>query len=65
VVRSTAVVRRVTNARSEGLNSKIQWIKRISWGFRNNERFRNAIYFHLGGLDLYPATCSSTHTKVG
>ena len=24
-------------------------------GFRNRERFRNAIYFHLGGLDLYPA----------
>ena len=22
--------------------------------FRNRERFRNAIYFHLGGLDLYP-----------
>lgn len=49
-----AVVRGVTNARSEGLNSKIQWIKRISWGFRNKERFRNAIYFHLGGLDLHP-----------
>jgi transposase len=49
-----AVVRRVTNARSEGLNSKIQWIWRISWGFRNTERFRNAIYFHLGGLDLHP-----------
>ena len=24
-------------------------------GFRNRKRFRNAIYFHLGGLDLYPA----------
>ena len=22
--------------------------------FRNQERFANAIYFHLGGLDLYP-----------
>ena len=21
----------------------------------NRKRFRNAIYFHLGGLDLYPA----------
>jgi transposase len=59
-----AVVRGVTNARPEGLNAKIQWIKRISWGFRNKDRFRNAIYFHLGGLDLYPATCSTTHTKV-
>lgn len=43
-----------TNARAEGLNSKIQWIKRMACGFRNPERFRNAIYFHLGGLDLYP-----------
>ena len=25
-----------------------------SRGFRNQERFANAIYFHLGGLDLYP-----------
>jgi len=32
----------------------MQWIKRISRGLRNRERFKNAIYFHLGGLDLYP-----------
>lgn len=50
----TAIVRGVTNARSEGLNAKIQWIKYTARGFRNRERFRNAIYFHLGGLDLYP-----------
>jgi transposase len=30
-------------------------IKVRSRGFRNKARFRNAIYFHLGGLDLYPA----------
>ena len=29
-------------------------IKARSRGFRNQERFANAIYFHLGGLDLYP-----------
>ena len=23
-------------------------------GFRNRKRYRNAIYFHCGGLDLYP-----------
>jgi hypothetical protein len=23
-------------------------------GFSNKERFANAIYFHFGGLDLYP-----------
>ena len=27
-----------------------------SRGFRNRERFKMAIYFHCGGLDLYPAT---------
>lgn len=47
-----AVLRRATNARAEGINSKIQWIKRISWGFRNKVRFRSAILFHLGGLDM-------------
>ncbi len=51
----------VTNAMSEGLNTKIQNIKRAARGFRNRERFRNAIYFHLGGLDLYPRPVA--HTK--
>jgi transposase len=51
----TAVVLGVTNARAEGLNAKIQWIKTSARGFRNRDRFRDAIYFHLGGLDLYPA----------
>ena len=54
----------VTNALSEGLNSKIQWIKRKACGYRNRERFRNAIYFHLGGLDLYPEALRLTHTKA-
>jgi transposase len=46
---------RITNAGIEGLNSKIQMVKFRARGFRNRERFRNAIYFHCGGLDLYPA----------
>lgn len=50
----TAIVRGVTNARSEGINAKIQWIKYTARGFRNRERFRNAIYFHIGGLQLHP-----------
>lgn len=53
----------VTNARAESLNSKIQWVKRQACGFRNRESFRNAIYFHLGGLDLYPAIPGMTHSK--
>ena len=48
--------------RSEATNGKIQWIKRLGCGYRNRERFRNAIYFHLGGLDLYPDGLL-THTK--
>jgi len=47
---------RITNAVSEGLNSKIQTIKQMACGFRNREHFKTAIYFHCGGLDLYPAT---------
>jgi transposase len=59
-----AATTNVTNALSEGLNSKIQWIKRKACGYRNRERFRNAIYFQLGGLDLYPASLPATHTKA-
>jgi transposase len=29
-------------------------IKIRSRGFRNKSRYKNAIYFHLGGLNLYP-----------
>ena len=59
-----AATSNVTNALSEGLNSQIQWIKRKACGYRNRDRFRNAIYFHLGGLDLYPATLRPAHTKA-
>jgi transposase len=45
---------RITNAVTEGLNAKIQWIKYSSRGFRDRERFKAAIYFHCGGLDLDP-----------
>jgi transposase len=58
-----AATSNVTNALAEGLNSKIQWIKRKACGYRNRERFRLAIYFHLGGLDLYPEALR-THTKA-
>ena len=57
-----AIVLGVTNAKAEGLNAKIQWIKDTACGFRNRERFRNAIYFHCGKLDLYPARLRPTHT---
>jgi len=52
----TYFTHRITNAVSEGLNSKIQTIKKRAYGFRNREHFKTAIYFHCGGLDLYPVT---------
>jgi transposase len=44
----------ITNSVAEGLNSKIMSIKRKAGGFRNPANFTTAIYFHCGGLDLYP-----------
>lgn len=57
-----AVVTGTTNALAESVNAKIQWIKRMACGFRNRQRFRNAIYFHCGGLNLYPDALRATHT---
>ena len=45
---------RITNAASESLNAKIQWVKYTARGFRNQQNFINAIYFHCGGLNLAP-----------
>lgn len=44
----------ITNAVSEGLNSKIQSIKANARGFRKFESYRIAILFHCGKLNLYP-----------
>jgi transposase len=44
----------ITNAVSEGLNSKIQTIMKMAYGYRNRDHFKTAIYFHCGGLQLYP-----------
>lgn len=53
----------ITNAMSESVNSHIQRIKKRACGFRSRLRFREAILFHLGGLDLYPTFPSSIHSK--
>jgi transposase len=45
----------ITNATSESLNAKIQWVKYTARGFRNFANFTTAIYFHCGGLDLGPS----------
>jgi len=52
----TYFTHRITNATSEGLNSKIQAIKHQAYGFRNPDHFKVAIWFHCGGLDLFPLT---------
>jgi len=59
-----AATSEVTNARAEAINSRIQWIKRMACGYRNRDNFRHAIYFHLGGLELYPESLKSAHTKA-
>ena len=45
----------ISNAVSESLNSKIQWVKYTARGFRNFQNFVTAIYFHCGGLALAPS----------
>jgi len=49
-----AIVLDVHNGHAESINSRIKMMKIRRCGFRNKIRFCNAIYFHLGGLDLYP-----------
>jgi transposase len=45
---------RITNATSEGINSRIQHLKASARGFRNFDNFRTAILFYCGKLNLYP-----------
>lgn len=51
----TYFTHRITNAVAEGVNNKIQTIKKRAYGFSNREHFKTAIYFHCGGLALYPS----------
>jgi len=53
---------RITNAVAEGLNSKIATIQKRACGFRNRDNFKIVVYFHCGGLNLYPSQV--THGKV-
>jgi transposase len=46
----------VSNAGAEGLNSRTQAIRVSARGYRNREHFKTEIWFHLGGLQLYPVT---------
>lgn len=44
---NNAIVRGVTNADSESFNSRVQALKKRTYGDRNRARFRSAITFHL------------------
>jgi len=46
--------RPITNALTEGFNSKIQAIKADARGFRRFENYRARIFFFCGKLDLVP-----------
>jgi len=59
----TYFTHRITNAVAEGLNSKIATVQKRACGYRNPNNFKIAVYFHCGGLNLYPAAV--THTKAG
>jgi transposase len=50
----TYLTHRITNAVTEELNAKTQWMKFGARSFRNREAFKMAILFHCGGLDLEP-----------
>ncbi len=54
----TYFTHRITNAVAEGLNSKIH--KKAACGFRSFENFKTAVFFHCGGLRLYPLTHGNT-----
>jgi len=51
----TFFTHRLTNGRIEGLNNAIQGLIKKAFGYRNKERFKTDIFFHFGGLDLYPS----------
>jgi len=51
-----AIRMKINNSMLEAKNARIQRIKNKSCGFRNRERFRTAILFHLGGLNMTPVS---------
>ena len=45
---------KITNAMGESINSKIEKVKRLACGYRNREHYKAVIYFHCGGLNMFP-----------
>ena len=60
----TYFTHRISNALTEGFNSKIQALKADARGFRRFENYRARILFFCGKLDLAPHLVSTpTHTN--
>lgn len=59
-----AIVMGVDNGGAESINSRIKMVKTRARGFRNKTRFRHAIYFYLGGLDLHPRPAHVLHAHT-
>lgn len=59
-----AIILKAHNGGAESINGRIKLVKVRSRGFRNKTRFRNAIYFHLGGLDLYPMSVQAVNSPT-
>lgn len=51
---STYFRHHLSNALAEGINSRIQHLIQQACGYRNRDRFKRDVFFHLGGLDLHP-----------
>jgi transposase len=59
----TYFTHRITTAVAQGLNSRIATVQKRACGCRSPNHFKIAVYFHCGGLSLYPSAV--THMKIG
>jgi len=56
----TAIMSHITNVMADGINSKIAFIRKTAFCYRNREHLKTAIYFRCYNLQLYPRA----HTKI-
>jgi transposase len=47
-------IHHITNARAEGINSKIALIEKMAFGYRNEKHLKTEIYFRCGNSALCP-----------
>jgi len=59
-----AIILKASNGLAESTNSRIQLLKLCGRGFRNKSQFQTAIYFHLGGLEIYHVTARTLRVHV-